>query len=306
MKYNQQIFDQTKIIVVYYPAGAGGKFLASMLGLSDSCLLMNYESIINDVAKGKIPSYIDKQNIILSELALSKNWNDFGIFTEALFRYEALMCVPGIAYTAETVPIPTVVLKMAETKKVLFMCIHNPYMLKLIAGLWKNISVIVFENSEKFINTYRKNKVLSTDPYEIVKRYYQYSEWANITGDDYPKSAPKTLAELKKIKILICRDFGELYFELENKISSLEMINHYEKNLINDLYLQKKVSFFDTNLYFNTNDTINEIKTLYQKFKLKPVDFTELELYHKKWIQAIDFATKISGDDSDDALFFEE
>ena len=69
------MFESDKLIILNYPIGAGGKFLANCLGLAPNAVLQD-RTLARQQLDGNLSPY-DKFNLIMQRVSeVGKEWND--------------------------------------------------------------------------------------------------------------------------------------------------------------------------------------------------------------------------------------
>lgn len=144
-------FDTKNLVIVCYPPLAGGKFLISSLGLSDSCVLQD-QALAKQQLQNNL-SFDAKINYINQELTKAKStltWCDLNLGCGQLFGVE------NDHYVNEYPEIfkhryYDVVGQLSNSDYRFFKVAHNSLYLQAQIKIWPNARVIVFQNYQNFI-----------------------------------------------------------------------------------------------------------------------------------------------------------
>ncbi len=166
-------FDSDKVIIIYYEAGAGGRFLANNLSLSPDCVMMNAK-----LAMMQLDGNLNQQQklfvllnkfIVLNDLSnVTGGWDDLGFYDTTWYgtNYPEIREKYGVVnffdrdpdefknmlYVDESFQYVTV-----NDTKYFFLTCHTPTELKMKLLIWKNAKVVSFKN-QKLFTTIRNYK----------------------------------------------------------------------------------------------------------------------------------------------------
>jgi len=221
----------TNLIIVAFPAGAGGKFLINCLGLSDNCCLQHAGLLEKQLNKQFSPQ--DKINYLidrLDKISLSYNkngvWDDLGLGDWELFgewkKWEN--------FTNKS--------HLFNHDKLLFMIAHNKENLQYLIDKFPNNRRIYFDNYKKFFSwRFNNDSIYHTLPGAINHKIRDYvldkpeliSFW---DADDY-LIRDIFMAKLKNLyNLLGLTDFNQNFIEMYyNKyMLTLEKIKNDRNN----------------------------------------------------------------------------
>lgn len=200
----------TKVFLVY-PYGAGGKFVAACLGLSDSCVLQK-SSLANQQLLGTL-NYTDKLHYLYNRLDNAQQtgqWNDFDLGCIEMNGIE-------IEYWNTWYPerivesMSPVIEKCIDSKLYFFeMCNKLPQIYSALA-LWEHAKVIVFTNYRQHVDQRRG----SPRSNHQVQEYYN-----RVKGPDWPIQAPTTQTEFDQLPTYIKKELTEDF--------SNEIVNYFD------------------------------------------------------------------------------
>jgi hypothetical protein len=182
--------DYDKIVIVFYPPFAGGKFLINNLGLNDQAVFQH-----SDLARRQIDndfSYTDKIKYLSTQLksaAKNAHWNDLELGCIQLFGYR------GLDYQIEypeilADQINPIVQTIISENLILFLCAHDIMALRSELNFWTNAKVIGFTNSDNFIKE-RLPKIFDHDKFRKIRSNY----WNVVKGESWPELPPRTESE---------------------------------------------------------------------------------------------------------------
>jgi len=262
-------FNTNNLIIVCYPGNAGGKFLINSLGLSDNAVFQS-APFAKEQLSGNF-SQTDKINYLKNELdRIGDKWNDlnigcghfFGIDNEFYYQY------------------PTDLIKSLLTQQIIdditnselkfFIVAHWPSICDEYIKVWPNAKIIYFKNTKDFISARYKNPLSST--------------WDIVRGVDWPVDPPASVEELNSLPDAVRKEFNtffpKVYLDLKFRSSELD---YYERSIIN--YPNSIV--WDTNNYFQIDDTVNGIRNLYKLLNLNNFNEKAVQDYYIAWIDKL-------------------
>ena len=195
--------DYDKIVIICYPAGAGGNFLINCLSLTDQCVLRDAVLAETQLASGV--DVVKKLKYFNTKLELSKKdktWNDLGLGCEQLYGFSNLLYLteyPEIIEKKFNYIIP----QLIEQKKYLFIVANTMQQLKATQNFWPNSQVIFFTEYAQFIQQrgYTKNSISN------LKKLHQY--WEIIKGDQWPNTSPLSQNDFLKLPTSIQKELTE-------------------------------------------------------------------------------------------------
>ena len=315
-------FDSDRVIILYYHPGAGGKFLGNSLALSSDCVMMN-SRLAKMQLDGKL-SQKQKLSILLTAIERSGNsWNDLGftdknwfgidyesmkekygvdsvfdldqdqfksmVYTDELFQY---VTSNNTKYFSKSAMVIELKKKLSIWKNAKILSLKNEKLFKTIRryenpwddqlklksiwslmpkeerGDWKEpISPTERNPNPGNINIIPEN-VRSTLLYhlndsEFMRRVVEHMQ------PKYSVSVPKLYSEYKNIS-------EEVKYILENENTSEEYAH------------PDSIFVWDCNWYLSEQNTIHNIKCLYDVLELEGYDEQSIRSYYRSWIKKLE------------------
>lgn len=210
------MIDRThpKIVVVCYPAGAGGNFLINCLSLSDQCVLRN-KNLAARQLKGQL-SDNDKLEFFYTELDRSletMKWNDIGVTNIDFFGIAKTIYFEEYAEIIGHMFDPIVDAVIAADKYIFIVC-HTTQYLEVYKKFWPNAKVVVFTEYHKFVRQRGYDKEYQTS----VQKLQDY--WQAVRGSDWPNYPPMNHSDLSNLPLFVKEELmgefrGEILTHLE-------------------------------------------------------------------------------------------
>lgn len=317
-------FDSNKVIIFHYDTGAGGRFLANNLSLSSDCVMMNAKLAMMQL-DGKL-NQKQKLSVLLS--ALNKtldHWIDLGfndrewIGIDYTTMPEKLKVIDY--YYLDECELKTKVYTNKDFQyltvnntKYLFLTSHSPEELDKLLSVWKNAKVISLKNENLFkhirrfehSDAYNYQAKLKTVWKLILKKetvdfmdvpmYFGSPDGRHF--DMLPESiksiAMKYLSDsefLKKVnemtKIKYSSPVPKLFSEYSNLTEKEKSILEKE-NLTEEYVHPNSVFVWDCNWYLSEQNTIHNIKYLYDVLELEGYDEQSTRSYYRSWIKKLE------------------
>ena len=160
-------FDTSNLIIVAYPAGAGGKFLMNSLGLSTKAVLQDATLAEEDV-NGNLSS-LDKLNILKSRMPSGK-WNDLGLGCMELFGVHQTMYDHHSYEECCNFKFNSAIDTISNSDKLFFVAENRIYKPCIYLKLWPNAKIIAFDNSEKFVR--ERNRLPGLEHIDKLTQYF--------------------------------------------------------------------------------------------------------------------------------------
>lgn len=257
------IFDTDKLIIVCYPAEAGGKFLINCLGLSNTSVLQDGPLVTKQL--NGLFTQQDKSNLLLQRIDDTiEKWTDLGLGCGQLFGTGNLLYLSEYPELIQLHKFPDCIHSLIELNKHYFFIVaHNIIFLEKYLNIWKNAKVIMFENSQEFISNRSINN------------------WEAFRGESWLLKQPSNRDELllypqdiiDEIDMALPNwEYDMKFFDIHNK-----EVNNFKANFTGTLVT------WDTNWYVSAEQTIAEVKKLYNLFKLDGFDANLILNYYNAW-----------------------
>ena len=259
-------FKTNKLIIMYYPMQAGGKFLMNSLGLSNFSVFQS-QKFAKKQLEGKF-SKLDKINYLLNELEKVQVWNDLNLGCEQLFEKTHLgiksLKIQNLTDDIRNLfDFPSVIEDIIKQDYYLFVACHDITTLARVLNFWPNAQVIEFVN---YTNFQKKYRAVHNSDYDIFK------------GESWPDNFPSM----------------QEYLNLESSVQ-LDMENYYEgfryfrnnKKQVNNIIFE-----WNTDNYMSYEDTLFYFKELCKILNLNDIDLEDFKLYYKSWIDKLSELSK--------------
>ena len=255
-------FYTSNFTIVAYPPMAGGKFLINCLALSPDAVLQDRDYAQQDL-DGNLSS-ADKMQILRDRISkVKRKWNDLmmgcrqlsGAGTNQYREYSGDLSILTFNHVMEL---------LSNSNKLFFIVAHDPVELRCILKIWPNARVIAFSNCLPFI----------TDRVGDVATEY----WEIIKGSHWPSKAPKTYDELMKCPQFVIDEVNRLFPTMYEKL--VDCIERHPHDL-------SKTVFWDNDLYFSAEKTVDGVEKLYQIFNLSGFNREYILEYHELWINKL-------------------
>ena len=260
-------FNTDRIILVYYPSGAGGKFLINSLGLSDKSVFQS-----QNLAKKQLKEQFtkkDKINYLISEInKINNTWNDLNLGCEEMFGRAAQgvrsLKIQNLSDdTRNLFDFPNVIEHIIKQNYYFFLVCHDITTLAKTLNFWPNAQVIEFVNYIPFQKKYRK---IDDNQYSMFK------------GASWPDNFPSI----------------QEYLNLESAVQ-LDIENYYTgfRYFRNNKKQANRVIFhWNPNNYMSYEDTLFYFKELCEILNLNDIDFKDFKLYYKSWTDKLSELSK--------------
>jgi hypothetical protein len=242
---------------------AGGKFLINCLALSPDAVLQDKDYAQQDL-DGNLSS-ADKMQILRDRISkVKRKWNDLmmgckqlsGAGTNQYREYSDDLSIFTFNHVMEL---------LSNSNKLFFIVAHDPDELRCILKIWPNARVVVFVNCLAFIGN-------------RGGRYDISVYWEDIRGSSWPIEAPKTYNELMELPQRVVEEIDRSFPTLYDKL--IDSIERYPHDLA-------KTIFWDNDLYFSAEKTVDGVEKLYQIFNLSGFNREYILEYHELWINKL-------------------
>jgi hypothetical protein len=184
-----------KVIILCYPAGAGGNFLINCLSLNDQCVLRDSRLAERQLHSGftsaeKLDYFQTQLDITLT----TKKWNDLGLGCNNLFGIDSsayFFEYPEIIQKKFNYVIP----QLIRNNKYLFIVAHTTQHLEACCNFWTNARTIFFTDYHKFVKD--RTSKSSTKNLNLI-RY-----WNTVGGPSWPEDPPASYHEFLQLPSII-------------------------------------------------------------------------------------------------------
>lgn len=266
-------FNTDKLVIFYYPAGAGGKFLINTIGLSNKAVFQDAE-----LAKKQLTlsfNQLEKTELLLERLgSMSGEWDDVGLGCHVLFDRG----LDFIKFYSKNIPINdeirnivqfnSVIDDLTNSDKYFFIVANSCHALSRLLFFWPNAKVVEFYNNEKFLETRFSSKKHSYKWFTF-KRVLEYH---TLKGNEWPDNYP-TIDTYLKLPDNIQKDIDNYY----------DFFNIKEHKDIKKHIIYK----WDTSDYFHFDKTYNSLEKLLKILDIDDIEENNVYMYYNKWISSI-------------------
>jgi hypothetical protein len=266
--------DCNNHVVVYYPHGAGGKFLMNCLALSGQAVLQD-EKLAKLDLDGNL-NLKDKFNLLMhrlsQETAEKGKWTDLGLGDIQLFGIDMNKYSEKIFKNGNIIN-PVISRLSTEQTKLFFSACHLYSNLETIKRIFKNSKVIQLTNFNNFL--IKREYMDSTFPFTpnfYSARTKKY--WDDISSENW--HLPTSLEDFKSSDYYdeVRIEFPDLHFQI-TKSFELEKVNF---ELIGDY-------IWDCDDFFVEQRFLESIQNLYNYFSLGKINEYYITEFYRAWIQ---------------------
>jgi len=225
-------WNSDKVVIVHYPAGAGGNFLHNALALSKNAVPQN-SSFAGLTHEEKIKRILESANESDFHTGIIEM---FGCYIYSIPNYKLKM----LEFSKELTDI-------TFSNNYWFVNSHTDLQLEKCKYLFPNCKILSFYNYEDFCKS---------RGYDYKDNIYYYKEYTQRAGADW-----------KDVEFSAMPKFQQQ--EIETRFPELLLLCKNKEKLLKDI---PGDFFFDTNCYFNKEHTVNAVKKLYTELKLDDFD----------------------------------
>jgi hypothetical protein len=276
-------WDTSRLVIVCYPQGAGGKFLINCLGLSDQCVFQHAVLAAKGISRSEKIQWIN-EHLALSES--SGKWKDLGLGCTELFGMhgsEYLINYPEVLVQQ----LNPVIHHLSNGNKYFFITAHNTIYAQAYLKFWKNARVIVFNNHRPFID----QRYSRPENHKILAKF-----WNNVRDPSWPATPPKNIDELVTLPDAIQK---ELLIPFNNEIQQYMITDSiFDENyligcnqLIESLP-QDQYFIWDTQAYNSIEQLLPQLDQCCRWLNIDSANSTEVNQYFTNWQQVLDLITK--------------
>ena len=270
-------FMTDRLVIVYYPLGAGGKFLINCLGLSNQCVLQSIE-LANNQINNQFTS-IEKFQFLKSQLQqVDGLWNDISLGCRELFGLDQTVrnsewWKPELSHYQ---PYHSDLKSVLDSGKTFFATAHHSRGLEWLLKLWPNARVINCVEGKEYTNTLRKNHPAKPEfaSIDTRKKY-----WNQIRRPHWPLDPPEWqhclyLAPFDSIQNEISQDQKTKLFNYtpdQDYFTAWSTLN--EQHTIEIFNSVHQLFQWNTDFYLSPAQFLQQLQLLYHCLELG--DFNE-------------------------------
>lgn len=276
---------ESKVVILYYPPGAGGKFLTSCLSLASNCAFPDPMYVNTSLTS------VEKFDIFMGRLdTVGATWNDFLIRPTKFYigsdRNQNVYNLQAMQYLVDNPDLnPRDFVKLEPVdigESTLLTLTHSIQHLSILCRIWPNAHVIYYTNVNKFVNRYRKQKIsnseIAPENYMTIFQTVQKNkrQYNDIAGADFP-SFSKVLADKNNIPQEVKDEYPGLYNELLLMYYYVDFYKTMTQSCLN----------FNTSCYFDKQETLEQIEKVYKHLQLENFDSAMIAQLYDKWIDTV-------------------
>jgi len=288
-------------IILYYPPGAGGKFLISCLCLADNVAFPDVEIAYDQLHHGL--SQTQKYDILSNAITAAQDkWNDFllmpSYFAFGAGKHQNNYNFGVLKFLIDNIDqefniteflVPDAIIDKIKKQKMYFLTFtHSIFQFYFFSQYWKDSFFINFKNSINFSEKYRKKYIQQyidkNDNYNLfryvngIRRKYNY-----IAGVDWPSFNIVLNKELDEYSTVV-NEIKTHYPEIFKDLNQMHYLIDFYKNLKS----KNNVIDFNTDVFFDKQKTINSIEQLYKKLNLTNYNQNLISSLYDQWISKLD------------------
>jgi len=248
------LFDSKYFLIINFPRGTSGKFLANCLGISDGATLQD-KNLVNLTSKEKL-------SLLMTRLKNIKGrWNDlelgdYGLFESGTFKYN-----DPTAYPIE-------VIQALENKKYVVRINHNPYHTINLTNTWRNAKVIDFVDIGDYLDHRPSIIPFAATIEEELEEY-----WDHVRDVSWPINPPEYVEDLNNLPEHIKFDLKELF---DNAIFGL---------LKNRSPIPRSTITWNPNWFLGKNLFLEKLYNLYNILELPDYNEDYISTFYDEYIK---------------------
>lgn len=288
-----------KHVIVYYPGGAGGKFLINCLSFAPNVVMFD-QDLVN------LTDPLEKYHTVMDRLnSVTTSWNDLSM-SAADFMYGSrgsiqtvnrntvdLMKNTGIVKQEliNSVAWPDHIITLSNQDKIFFAAAHSIDELFVLTKIWPNSTIINFVNHGRFVNQYRPWRIeqnTNLQDYNSIFRIVRKlkTQWNILKGVSWP-NLPIGTTELKNLSPAITNELESSAPKFLKRLQyACELIDFY-KNINSNSLNTAKVKTWNTEWYLNQQSTIDNLVTLAKNLGVELIDSCLIAEYYNEWIKKL-------------------
>ena len=246
------MFDSKYFLIINYPRGASGKFLANCLGISDGATLQ-HKDLINLTSKQKV-------SLLLDRLESRRHyWDDLDLGDSQLFEMGCFTHDVAESYSIET--------KQAiDNKKYVMRIVHNPYHVSNLLNTWHNAKVIDFVDCDSYLK-HRPNFNPDSDQVWLQRH------WDDIRDKSWPIDPPEYVEDIPNLPEHIQNDIKKIF-----RSEIIELLKN--KNPI-----PKSTITWNPNWFLDKNTFLEKLFNLYNILELNDFNEELIITFYNKYIE---------------------
>lgn len=277
-------FDTDCVTIVYYPWGAGGKFLINCMSLAPNACLQSNEAATQQIM-GDL-SVIDKKVYIGNAInAVLDKWNDLHLGATVLTGVDEESYIRLDPSTAQYWSWYSNVSRLTHSGLHFFIDTHTLTHVEAMLKVWPRANVIVIHQSKEFLDLRRHNP--------LYNNFIDY--WETIKGPGWPELPPETWEEyVNAVPDNVKEELSELFdWEFCRFIQPPEVTAVYRQaeqcrvQALRQAYPNNRFLELDGSMYLKWGQTMTGIEQCYDLLDLEDLDSPFINFYYSRWIETI-------------------
>jgi hypothetical protein len=272
-------FSTDRIIIVKYPRGAGGKFLANSIALSQQAVLQHPDltEFTSDQTLNWLCSRYESMNTTF--------WQDIDLGCKQLFGNDRNLINFRVRLSESTGwHYCNIIPKLIEQNKYFFIVAHNPNQLAWLSQTWPNAKIIRFVNYLGFMKKYRPLWAPWAARLDVARKLKQHitTWWQDHCSESWPVRPPLTLDDYQ------LPEYQEIASELEpikQFIINLTIQQQYD---LTGAVTGHWITDWDASCYLEQGLYLQQLKILYNKLGLTDFDADKAKQLYGSWVSALD------------------
>lgn len=279
-------YDAARPIIISFQPGAGGKFLANCLGLSQRVMLQDIE-LVKQQLRNDLPP-VQKFKLLTARMPnKSPQWRDLEL-GDRQFTYVDMFAEWFPAVAKQHLPFPEEYKQMIAEKYLFCHLAHTPNHVKMWLDLYPHARVVQFVNNNNFMTKHRPNWLPIYKYHDqIQKLWFQQPSLDRCVPPTYVEDLerepwnhfikhfdPQTLAILKNY--LPIRDF----WKVRDQVLLQQVKDICDAHLVN-------LWFWQGDWYLDKTKTMIELAKIYHAVELFDFDYNLLSKFYDHWIKSI-------------------
>lgn len=275
----RDINNQTsRIVTVYYPGGSGGKFLMNCIGLSRHAVLQDAK-LAGSQLQGNL-TVQQKHHLLLQRIQDTKQaWNDLDLGCHQLFH--------DTNYTNKPIMHPRffhfhpVIHDLSWAEQYFCLASNSAIQLRNQLQIWRRAKVILFENTELFLQTMRTKYL---HPFMAT--------WQRIRGESWPLRPPDTLEDFEGLSPLIKQELDDM--QVAPKLNAMLLwrqdrleLETENQRILSEIQIAHWHQKWNCDCYLNRDSFLASINSLYQALELEDFNQDLVLSFYDAWILRI-------------------
>lgn len=278
-------FNTTRMTLVVYPSGAGGKFLAACLGLSD-CAYLNDENTVLPQVRGEMTQIMKYTMLEARMMQLSPGtWTDMGLgfppFKLDTFGMGNILHPKLKKYFRGPDALPMVV----NSELSMFNELAGWSKMAMQYAIWPNARTIYFVNSWPWIKHQRPRRY---NPIQYQNWSQLNALWNKLKQPNWPSGPPVSQQDFNRhpwSNIAITDYHRSQVEQLLYDESFLEDYHHIEQSAIIELASSREHSIaWNCEWFQDRAEFISQVEILYRYFGFPDFNATIVGKLYDIWI----------------------